>query len=99
MAEKRYLKYRRKTPKKRKNTDDRTEKTIARVYACIILCLMAFTLSKVQSDNGIILRQKIKVAINSNINMERAEEMLQVWSEKIDFIGGEMKIFENEGEI
>ena len=99
MAEKRNSKYRRKPPKKQRNTDDKTEKTVARVYACIILCLMAFTLSKVQSDYGAVLRQKIKVAINSDINMERAEEMLQVWSEKIDFIGGEMKIFENEGEI
>ncbi|MBR5467946.1 MAG: hypothetical protein IKU80_01815 [Firmicutes bacterium] len=99
MAEKRYSKYRRKPPKKQRNTDDKTEKTVARVYACIILCLMAFTLSKVQSDYGAVLRQKIKVAINSDISIEKAEELLQVWSRKIDFIDEDIKIFDKESEI
>ena len=99
MAEKRYSKYRRKPPKKQRNTDDKTEKTVARVYACIILCLMAFTLSKVQSDYGAVLRQKIKVAINSDISIEKAEELLQVWSRKIDFIDKDIKIFDKESEI
>ena len=99
MAEKRYSKYRRKQTKKRKPADDRTEKTAARVYACIILCLMAFALSKVQGDYGALLRQKIKVAINSDINLERTEDIIRTWSGKIDFTGADLVFDEEESEI
>jgi len=87
MAKKIYSNSRRKIAKRK---SAKTEKIVVQVYACIIICVMAFALSKAEGDYGKIMRQKIKVALNSDINIENVKS---AWSEKAGSIDFKMPEF------
>jgi len=97
MDKKRIIKHRRKTAPKNKNI--KSEKIVSQVYACIIICAMAFALSKWEGDYGKLLRQKIKVAINESISFEEAGGVISAWSEKINGIELELPFTEFSEEL